>query len=502
MKILRSSHRKASGIALCLLPLDGKGEVKSKLPAHIAHEQRALGELLEFDVRHEVKRRKGSAALDATLFLPHPGQSKLQAVVVGFFDGEPSGKLLRAMGAAAQKACRQFGTQEIFVFQSVFSTAPEKDAKLLLESVLLSDYRFEQYKSKKSTSERRLAFSVSFDDSKKLDVSSLKSVPDIVAGVCLARDLVNTPAMDLAPRQIGSVAKSIARKAGVTARVFGKAQLVQKKMNGILSVGMASAEPPAFVTLKYDPKKRISSSTPVVGLIGKGVTFDSGGLSIKTGAGMETMKCDMAGAAAVLGTFHALASLQLPIKVRGYIPTAENMIQGNALRPGDVIRMMSGKTVEVLNTDAEGRLILADALHYASNDGCDILIDLATLTGACVVALGEKYSAVYSNDSELGEQILEASSLAHEGCWPMPLVEEYKENLKSDIADIKNVGARGGGSITAALFLQYFVGEQVKWAHMDIAGPAFASSADGPVPKGGTGVGVRTLLHYLEGLVS
>jgi leucyl aminopeptidase len=253
-----------------------------------------------------------------------------------------------------------------------------------------------------------------------------------------------------------------------------------------------------MIRMVLKPKKKASK---VVSLVGKGVTFDSGGLSIKPAGSMEDMKMDMGGAAAVLGAMHALAVISPKVEVRGYIPTTENMINGKATRPGDVVRAMSGKSIEILNTDAEGRLILADALNLAEKDGSDIIVDLATLTGACMVALGNDYAGLFSDDDKLVDSLMKASALAGERLWRLPLAPEYKKLIESPIADIKNTGGRYGGAITGALFLQHFVSNpKTKWAHLDIAGPAYADGDAGHIRKGGVGFGVRTLINFVRGL--
>jgi leucyl aminopeptidase len=269
------------------------------------------------------------------------------------------------------------------------------------------------------------------------------------------------------------------------------------KAGALLAVAQGSEEPPYLLRLSYKPKR--VTNKKVIALVGKGVTFDSGGLSIKTGSGMETMKCDMSGAAAVIATMQAVATLKPGIEIRAYVPTTENMINGVATRPGDVVRAMSGKTIEILNTDAEGRLILADALHLAQQDKCDVIIDLATLTGACMVALGTDYAGLFSNNDGLTQRLQSAGDRAGERLWRMPLAKEYKNWIKSPVADIKNIGKSFGGAITAALFLEEFIGE-VEWAHLDIAGPAFVDGESGYIKRGGVGFGVRTLLNYLRSL--
>ncbi|MCI5064976.1 leucyl aminopeptidase [bacterium] len=508
MSVKQVSCSKAEGVFVALFP------ETEKLSRAVQQEKKDIDKAVGFDLFAELDRRSLTRKEGDIHSLTIPGKGAVSTVIIGFGGLESSEdqscsgvdgyrdshrKMIRKLAVAAGQAATKFSEGKIFVSQGVFRSGAEEDATLFRETFLLSQYRFERYLSEKKSKGKKP--SLAFDSAVKLKLSEVRQSDATASGVSLARDLVNTPAADLLPKDIASCARRIARSSSaISVKVFTKAQLQSKKMNGILSVGRASAASPTFVTLSYRGKPASAAKKrKTVGLVGKGVTFDSGGLSIKPGSGMETMKCDMAGAAAVLGVFESLSQMELPVDVRGYIPAAENMIDGSALRPGDVISMMNGKSVEVLNTDAEGRLILADALHYASHDGCDIVIDLATLTGACVVALGERYAALYGNDDLLKRNLLRAAGVVGEGYWSMPLVAEYREQLKSPVADLKNIGTRWGGSITAALFLENFVGE-VSWAHMDIAGPAFLSTAVGENPKGGTGFGVRTLLRFLSRL--
>jgi leucyl aminopeptidase len=280
----------------------------------------------------------------------------------------------------------------------------------------------------------------------------------------------------------------------VTVQVLDVAQLRQQRLGGVLGVGQGSEQAPRFLKLTYAPS---GARGKPLAFVGKGVVFDSGGLSLKTGAGMETMKCDMSGAASVIGAMSALRDLGVKTKVTGYVPLVENMPSGTAIRPGDVLRIRNGKTVEVLNTDAEGRLILADALSLASEDKVAAVVDLATLTGACVVALGEKIAGLMGNDDAWIDQVRAAADRVGERVWPLPLPSDYRRGIDSSVADMKNVGPREGGALTAGIFLQEFV-DGVPWAHLDIAGPAFLSSDDGYLPRGGTGFGVRTLLELAE----
>jgi leucyl aminopeptidase len=294
---------------------------------------------------------------------------------------------------------------------------------------------------------------------------------------------------------MAEIAREVAGRAGLDIKVHGLDDMRRMGMGGILGVSQGSHHPPQLIELNYRPAGKASGK---VALLGKGLTFDSGGLSIKSSEGMETMKCDMAGSATVLATLMSLPELAPSVEVIGLLGMAENMPGGGAIRPGDVLKMMNGKTVEVRNTDAEGRLVLADCLSYASSlEGIGVAIDLATLTGACVVALGPMTTGVMGNDRSLVAAILQAAERAGEKMWELPLYPEYREHIRSDIADVKNTGIRWGGAITAGLFLQEFVRSGLRWAHLDIAGPAFGDKEYSYIKKGGTGAGVRTLIRYL-----
>jgi leucyl aminopeptidase len=314
----------------------------------------------------------------------------------------------------------------------------------------------------------------------------------------IARDLANEPSLDKTPAWLADRAKKIGKAAGVTVSVMEPAELEQRGFGGILAVGSGSTRPPRLIRLDYRPAGKTRGH---VVLIGKGITFDSGGLSIKPNEGMAQMKTDMAAGAAVIGVLQALPATGIPWRVTGLVPAAENMPSGTAMRPGDVIRHYGGRTVEVLNTDAEGRLVLADALAHAVEDlEPDYVVDLATLTGAVGIALGKRTAALYANDETLAAGLLTAAEEAGERLWRMPLVEDYRADLESPVADMKNIGGRfGGGSITAALFLREFVGGK-PWAHLDIASAARSDSDEDEISKGGTGYGVRMLLTWLESL--
>ena len=370
------------------------------------------------------------------------------------------------------------------------------------EGALLGAYAFHRYRSastdsvKEPVSEVTLLVSSSRDKAVKAAVARAEVVG---AAVDLARNLVNTPPSDLPPAAFVEQALAAAKRAGVKVAVLDEKQLAKAGWGGVLAVGMGSSRPPRLVQLTYSPAK----ANKHLALVGKGITFDSGGISLKPSKAMETMKSDMSGAAAVLAAITAIADLGLPVNVTAWAPLAENMPSGTAQRPSDVITMYGGRTVEVMNTDAEGRLVLADALVRAQEDSPDVIIDVATLTGAQLVALGSRISAIMSNDDDLRGRVFEAAERAGEAMWPMPLPQELRKSLDSEVADISNMGDRYGGMLVAGLFLKEFIAEGARWAHLDIAGPAFNEGpAYGYTPKGGTGAAVRTLVAVAEDLAA
>jgi len=370
--------------------------------------------------------------------------------------------------------------------------SPADAAQAAVEGFILSSYRFTAYKSKKEEAPTLSEINLI---SLKSDAADLKK--GVAVGTTLsnatnyARDLINMPSSDKHPEFLAKEAQKIP---GIKTRVYKLADLKRLGMGGIIGVGKGSNFPPVFIEMIYKPKGRIKKT---IAIIGKGVTFDSGGLSLKPPKSMETMKDDMSAAATIIAVMKTLKDLQPQVEVRGYVPSAENMPDGGAMRPGDVLKMYSGKTVEVLNTDAEGRLILADALAFAAERKPDYMINLATLTGACLVALGDLYSAIMGNNPELIQRLIETSKYSGENMWELPLVEDYKEEIKSTVADIQNIGGPYGGSINGGLFLEEFVGG-VPWAHLDIAGPSWANKPWAYCPKGGTGIMVRTLCKFLK----
>jgi leucyl aminopeptidase len=366
-------------------------------------------------------------------------------------------------------------------------------AAAIAESLYLSNYQFLPYKSKPDKNSLNEGTVVS---EKKADAVQVERAAKVARAVELTRDLVNEPVITLTAKELANRAESLGKEYGFKVDVFNKKQIQTLKMGGLLAVNTGSVDPPTFSILEWKPKKA-ANSKPIV-LVGKGVVYDTGGLSLKpTPNSMDTMKCDMAGAAAVIGTFCALAALEVPVHVIGLIPATDNRPGGNAYTPGDVITMFDGSTVEVLNTDAEGRMILADALAYAKKFKPELVIDLATLTGAQVIALGYQGAALMGTASEEVKAALRAAGQrTFERTAELPLWEEYKDQLKSDIADMKNIGGSPAGSITAGKFLEQFT--DYPWIHLDIAGPAFLGAADAYRPRNGTGYGVRLLTEFIQ----
>ncbi|MDP9398152.1 MAG: leucyl aminopeptidase, partial [Actinomycetota bacterium] len=374
-------------------------------------------------------------------------------------------------------------------------------AGAVAEGALLGAYAFLRYRTsrdgqKPPVEEFTLLTGAAEDGQVRAAVDRAATV---VAAVHLVRDLVNTPPSDLHPQELADAATAAAAEADLEVTVLDEVALRDGGYGGIVGVGQGSVNPPRLVKIAYRPDGAVRH----LALVGKGITFDSGGLSLKPSAAMEWMKADMGGAAAVIGAVTAIAKLGLPVAVTAWAPMAENMPSGTAQRPSDVLTIYGGKTVEVLNTDAEGRLILADALAAASEERPDLIVDAATLTGAQLVALGSRTAAIMANDDDVREKVHAASQRAGEAMWPMPLPEELRKSMDTEVADIANMGDRYGGMLVAGLFLQEFVGEGLQWAHLDIAGPSFnEGDAYGYTPKGGTGAAVRTLVQIAEDLAS
>jgi leucyl aminopeptidase len=367
---------------------------------------------------------------------------------------------------------------------------------------MLGGYAFTRYRTAASAKRTKRPVGttvVVVDDPRDKRTKAVVDRAVVVAGaVALCRDLVNTPPGDLRPADFAQAAADACSSVGLDVEILDEEALAEGGYGGILGVGAGSSRPPRLVRIGYSTGRGAKAT---VHLVGKGITFDSGGLSLKPSTGMEWMKSDMGGAASVIATLYAIAQLKPDVDVVGWVPTAENMPSGTAIRPSDVLTMRGGKTVEVMNTDAEGRLILADAIVRASEEKPDYIIDVATLTGAQLVALGRHVYAVMANDDELRTAVVDAAGRAGEQAWPMPLPQELRKSLDSEVADMSNIGDRNGGMLVAGLFLKEFVPDGVRWAHLDIAGPSYNQGEPHHyTPKGGTGVPVRTLVQLLEDL--
>jgi len=400
--------------------------------------------------------------------------------------------LNKAKGIKAKKVSLDFSSASK---QLEFST--EEITQAIVEGAMLSQYKFDKYLSEKKDKEKIaevILFDASDETAKKIK-TGITIAKIICEGTILARDLENAPSNEIYPESLADVAKKSAEQFGFDCEVWGKAKIEEEKFGGLLAVSSGSMKEPRFIILKYNGTQ--SAETQPMIFVGKGVTFDSGGISIKPSANMAEMKMDMSGAAAVIGTLQTIARLKLPVNVMGLIPATENMPSGTAVKPGDVVTHRGGKTSEVDNTDAEGRLILADALAYASQFKPSAVIDLATLTGACVVALGHFATGMMGNDDEVMNKLKLAGEKTYERVWQLPMFDEYEKLIKSDVADVKNVGGRWAGTITAAFFLKKFIGDY-KWVHLDIAGTAILEDNQPYAPKGGSGVGVRLLVELMK----
>jgi leucyl aminopeptidase len=428
-----------------------------------------------------------TGAVDEVRRVPGLGLSAPVLVVTGIGSGDVTPESLRRAAGAA--------TRELAGSGSVALALPADDVEqvaAVAEGALLGAYTYTRYREGKGAV---ASFELVTDRARDREAKAAVTRAEILAAAVHAtRDLVNTAPNDLYPAAFAELAKVAAKEAkGVKVTVLDEKALVSGGYGGLIGVGQGSVRGPRLVKVSYSP----SRPTATIALVGKGITFDSGGISIKPAAGMEAMKSDMAGAAAVLHTVVAAARLELPVAVTGWLCLAENMPSGTAQRPSDVITIRGGKTVEVLNTDAEGRLVMADGLSAAVEEKPDVVVDIATLTGAQMIALGYRVSAVMGSE-DVRAEIVDAAGTTGEQFWPMPLPAELLGGLKSKVADLANIGDRFGGMLTAGVFLREFVGS-TPWAHLDIAGPSFnEKAAHGYTPVGGTGVGVRTLLGFIE----
>ncbi len=443
--------------------------------------------------------------LDETNLIHSLGKLPAARVVVIGLGKKTELTLDRVRGAVAE-ACRYLqkkGVDDIATVLhgvGILDITPESLAQAVTEGALLGVYTFRKHMTKEEDGPGEI---------KRLSiVGSKKDIPSVEQGchqgevlaeaANLARDMVNEPANYMTPTQMAELARKLVQDYGLELTVLDRPEMEQMGMGALLGVAQGSCQPPKFIILKY--KGKASEDTDLV-LVGKGITFDSGGISLKPADKMEEMKGDMAGGAAVMAAISAVARLKPRLNISAVVPAVENLPGGSALKPGDILTAITGKTIEIISTDAEGRLILADALGYASRLKPGLIVDVATLTGACVIALGRICTGVFGNNQELVDRVVAASNKSGELMWQMPMYDDYKEQNKSDVADIKNVGGREAGAITAAKFLAEFVGD-TPWAHLDIAGTSMSDKERKYLPKGATGVPVRTLVGLAQSIAS
>jgi leucyl aminopeptidase len=436
--------------------------------------------------------------LEMTLIHAPAGLKSARLLLVGAGKREQfTTATLRKLAGAALRYLKARSVKQL-VFLVRENNATEESAQAIAEGVLTANFETDKYKTEKK-------------NDKSIDTVLLTGYSDAERGAAekgltrgriiaesqnFARDLINEPSNKLTPKILGEKAEAMAKQAGLAVEILDEKKITELKMGALLSVSQGGPEPPRVMVVTYTPAN-LKPGAPVIGLIGKAVTFDTGGISIKPADGMEKMKYDMAGGATMLGVMRALAALKPNVKVICVVPSTENMPGGTAQKPGDIQTAMSGKTIEVLNTDAEGRLILADGLHYAKQLGATHLIDAATLTGAIVVALANVNVGVFGSDQPFTDKLLASSKAAGEKMWQMPIDDEYREFIKGTVADIQNIGSgKGGGAITGAMFIKEFAGDS-PWIHLDIAGTAWNDDAKSWLAKGPTGVALRTLVHLV-----
>jgi len=463
-----------------------------------------LDKLVAENVTRAVRSKEFSGRKGESLLL-HGGTGLTAERVLLIGLGKERSLSLDSLRQAASSSARLLAEKQLGSFLLALPQVPVKKSTLseriqvIAEGTLLADYRYDRYLPKNKPGQpvalEKVSLLIAAKESSKEAENAVAAAQSICAGVCFARDLVNEPGNRKSPEYLAMSAISMAEKVGITTRLLRREQMAKQGFGALLGVAQGSEREPYLIVLEY--RGGTPEQKPIA-LVGKGVVFDAGGISLKPAEKMDEMKMDMAGGAAVLGVMQAAAGLKLPVNLVGVVPTVENMPSGTAIRPGDILTSLSGKTIEVLNTDAEGRLILADALTYVGRYQPRVVIDLATLTGACIIALGNHAAAVLGNHDGLIRQLLKAGERSGERLWQLPLWEDYAAQLKSDFADIKNIGGRPAGTITAAAFLQQFAGK-FTWAHLDIAGMAWEEKGKPGQPKGGTGFGVRVLVEYLRG---
>ncbi|MFK5925031.1 MAG: leucyl aminopeptidase [Desulfuromusa sp.] len=441
-----------------------------------------------------------------TLLL-HGGNQAVAERILLIGLGQESAFSLRSLRQVTSDAVKFLAGKHLGSFVLALPQVPIKKTafaeriQAITEGLLLADYRYDRYLPKAQAGQPvvvdKVVLLVSTKESTNVAKAAVETAEAVGAGVCFARDLVNAPGNLKSPKYLAMQAVAMAEQVGIKANLLDRRELERQGFGAMLGVAQGSEREPYLIVLEYQGGNEADQP---IALVGKGVTFDAGGISLKPAEKMDEMKMDMGGAAAVLGTIMVAARLRLPINLVAVVPAVENMPSGTAIRPGDILTSLSGKTIEVLNTDAEGRLILADALTYVGRYKPRVVIDVATLTGAVIVGLGNCAAGVLGNHDGLIRKLIKAGEQSGERLWQLPLWEEYAELIKSDFADVKNTGGRAAGTITAAAFLQKFA-DDYRWAHLDIAGMAWEGSGKAGQPKGGTGFGVRVLVEYLHGTI-
>jgi leucyl aminopeptidase len=466
-----------------------------RVPRALKALDRALGGL----IRSYLDSGDLSGKAGETVSIPTADIAAGRVVFVGLGrDREVTPEILRRAAGRALGPLERAKAKRAALLVPSLRIEASRVGQALSEGLLLGAYRFDKYKTIDDPRETLAACAlIPADERQRLAIRRGAQAGEIIAqSTNLARDLSNEPGSVHTPAWMAAQARKLGRELELRVSVLGEPELRKEKMGAILAVGRGSAHPPRLIVLEYRPKKA-SKKRPTIALVGKGITFDTGGISIKPAASMNEMKHDMSGGAAVIGAMRAIALLKLPLRVVGIVAAAQNMPDGDAYLPGDVVTSASGKTIEVLNTDAEGRVVLADALHYARRFSPSATIDLATLTGACVVALGSVCCGVMGNDEKLIAKVRAAGERTHERAWPLPLWEEHKKQVKGVVGDVKNTAGREAGTSTAGAFLSHFV-DETPWIHLDIAGTAWTSKNDAYCVKGATGFGVRLLVDLLQ----
>jgi leucyl aminopeptidase len=438
---------------------------------------------------------------ETSLLYPNGAGSIKRILLIGLgpVDQCTTEVIRRACGSAAREVSKLGLSSLVVPLWPLGNLAPVESAQAVVEGIMLGGYTFEVHKTSQTPTKPLTTLIVAVSEADLVGAQQGASTGQIIAeSVCLARDLTNEPGNYLTPMMLAETAEEVAEEVNLRIEVLGESQMVELGMGSLLGVAQGSEEAAKFIILEHNADR---PDLPTYVVVGKGINFDSGGIDLKSADGMQSMKGDMTGAGDTLAILRTVALLKLPLHVVGLMPCTENMPDGRAYKPGDVLKSMSGLTIEVISTDAEGRLILADALTYAKRFQPKAVVDLATLTGACVIALGSSIAGLMCNNQNLTAALQHASASTGEKIWELPLEEEYKEQLDSDVADLKNVGGRPGGTITAGLFLARFASDY-PWAHLDIAGKELSEKTSGYTVKGGTGFGVRLIVAWLRSLTN